>query len=307
VIAALAQSCLDTTLPEQAAAWFDEAIALHVKASPNRGVGDDVLANYYGRRASALADLGRTADAVDSAAGAVIAWGQDQNNRKNALAALQSVLMRSEDLDAYVATLDGEVKKTGLENPTIRKALGQVYAQKSQWEKAAVQLKASLDVQPNDPETQRSLVNAYDKMKQPELAVAQLYMALEVTGHDIALTTELGTRLVKLGDAARAERVHTNLVETMAQESESHEALAKVRESQKRLPEAAEQWQQVVRIRSSEPGGYLGLARVLIAQKDRKGAADVLQKVLGGEWEQRFGDVKAEARSLLKQMDGRSF
>jgi predicted Zn-dependent protease len=306
VIAALAESCLETALPERAAAWFEEAIALHVKASPNRGVGDGVLASYYAKRAGALADLGRTAEAVDSAAGAVVAWGGDQNNRGVALAALKNVLMRAEDLDGYVATLDAEVKKSGLENPTIRKVLGAVYMEKSAWAKAAVQLKEALDVQPNDVETQRSLVMAYDRMKRPDLAVAQLAAALEVTAHDVALASELGGRLVKLGEAPRAERVYTNLVETMAQESESHEALAKVREGQRRLPEAAEQWQQVIRIRSKEPTGYLGLARVLVQQKDRGGAVDVLQKILGGDWESRFGDVKSEARSLLKQAESRS-
>jgi Tfp pilus assembly protein PilF len=307
VIAALAQSCLETTLPEKAVTWFNEAVALHVKSAPNRGVGDGVLSVYYGKLAAALADLGRTPEAVDAAAGAVIAWGNDQNNRNVALAALRDVLARSENLDGYVGLLDAEVKKSGLENPTIRKALGTVYMQKSMWVKAAAQFHASLEVQPNDAETQRSLVTVFDRMKRPDLAVAQLYAALEVTGHDVALTKELGERLVKLGDAARAERVHTNLVETMAQESESHEALARVRENQDRLPDAVEQWEQVVRIRSKEPTGYLGLARVLVRQKDKKGAVEVLQKLLGGEWESRFGDVKAEARSLLKQVDGRSF
>lgn len=306
VVAALAESCLDTGLAEKSAAWFDEAIQLHVKANANRGVGDGVLASYYTKRSSALADLGRTADAVDSAAGAVIAWGADQNSRNIALAALRSVLVHAEDLDGYVAKLDAEVKKSGLENPTIRRVLGSVYVERSAWAKAADQLKEALSVQPNDPETQRALVNVYDRMKRPELAVAQLFAALEVTNHDVALTKELGERLVKLGDAARAERVHTNLVETMAQESESHEALARVRENQQRLPEAAEQWQQVIRIRSQEPTGYLGLARVLVRQKDRKGAVEVLQKVLGGDWEKRFGDVKAEARSLLKQAGERA-
>src|SRR6185369_14783059 len=203
-----------------------------------------------------------------------------ETNRNQAIESLRDVLRRSEDLDAYVAQLDAETKKSGLENPTLRRALGNVYFQKSQWAKAAVQLAISLDVEPNDPETQRLLVQTYDKLKKPELAVAQLAKALEVTNHDVSLTRELGERLTKLGDAARAERVHTNLVETMAQESESHAALAQIRE---------EQWRQVIRIRAAEPTGYLGLARVLVRQKDRDGAQEVLQKLLAGDWEARFG------------------
>ncbi len=307
VIATLAQACLDSGLPAQAADRYAEAIALHVKASPTRGVGDGVLSQYYGQRASALARLGRTAEAVDAAAGAVISWGNDPNSRGHALEALRDVLRRSEDLDGYVAQLDAETRKSGLENPTIRRALGNVWFQKSQWAKAAVQLEISLDVEPNDPETQRQLVQTYDKLKRPELAVAQLTKALEVTNHDVNLTRELGERLTRLGDAARAERVHTNLVETMAQESESHQALAQIREGQKRLPDAAEQWRQVIRIRAAEPTGYLGLARVLVQQKDRDAASEVLQKLIAGSWEERFGDVKAEARELERKLGGRSF
>jgi len=307
VIATLAQACLDSGLPAQAADRYAEAIALHVKASPTRGVGDGVLSQYYGQRASALAGLGRTAEAVDAAAGAVISWGNDPNSRGQALEALRDVLRRSEDLDGYVAQLDAETRKSGLENPTIRRALGNVWFQKSQWAKAAVQLEISLDVEPNDPETQRQLVQTYDKLKRPELAVAQLTKALEVTNHDVNLTRELGERLTRLGDAARAERVHTNLVETMAQESESHQALAQIREGQKRLPDAAEQWRQVIRIRAAEPTGYLGLARVLVQQKDRDAASEVLQKLIAGSWEERFGDVKAEARELERRLGGKSF
>jgi Tfp pilus assembly protein PilF len=307
VIATLAQACLDAALPAQAADRFQEAIDLHVKSAPNRGVGDGVLSTYYARRSSALADLGRTAEAVDAAAGAVLAWGGNQDNRNQAIAALRNVLAQSEDLDAYVAALDAETKKSGLENPTIRRALGNVWFQKKQWAKAAAQLSASLEVEPNDPETQRLLVQTYDKLKQPALAVAQLTRALEVTNHDVGLTRELGERLTKLGDAARAERVHTNLVETMAQESESHEALAKIRESQQRLADAAEQWRQVVRIRAADPTGYLGLARVLVQLKDRAAAREVLEKLITGDWEARFGDVKSEARELERRLGGKSF
>ncbi len=237
----------------------------------------------------------------------MLAWGGNQDNRNQAIAALRNVLAQAEDLDAYVAALDAETKKSGLENPTIRRALGTVWFQKKQWPKAAAQLAASLEVEPNDPETQRLLVQTYDKLRQPALAVAQLTRALEVTNHDVGLTKELGERLTKLGDAARAERVHTNLVETMAQESESHEALAKIRESQQRLADAAEQWRQVVRIRAAEPTGYLGLARVLVQQKDRDAAHEVLQKLIAGDWEARFGDVKAEARELERRLGGKSF
>jgi Flp pilus assembly protein TadD len=113
---------------------------------------------------------------------------------------------------------------------------------------------------------------------------------------------DLASRLARLGDAARAERVHTNMVEMMANESESHQALAEVRSEQRRFADAASEWRQVIRVRSKEPTGYLGLAKALLAAGDRKAAREPLEQLIAGTWEPRFGDVKAEARALLRQL-----
>ena len=301
VIASLAQVSFDTELWDASVAYFGEAIELHAKSAPNRGVGDGTLSTYYGQQARALAQLGRTAEAVDAAAGAVVSWGRRDDQRQQALAALEQVLMQAESLDEYVATLDAETARTGLENPIVRKALGKVWQRKGAWEKAAAQYKASLESAPHDVEARQSLVEVYDRMKRPELAISQLFASMESTGHDVALMRELGRRLTRLGAAERAERVHTNLAEMLPHESESHEALAQVREEQRRFADAADQWRQVVRVRTKEPTGYLGLAKALLAAGDRKSAREPLEKLLGGEWEARFGDVKTEARELLRR------
>ncbi len=304
-IATLAKASFDTDLFDRSVSYYAEAIALHVKAAPNRGVGDGRLAEYYGWQAQALAGLGRTSEAVDAAAGAVVAWGGRSDQRKQALDALEQVLFQAESLDAYAASVDAEVRKSGLENPTIRRALGKVYERKSAWEKAAAQFRAVLEVTPNDVEVHQLLVEVYDVMNQPERAVLQLFSSMEATGHDVTLMRELGRRLVRLGDAARAERVHTNLVEMLPNESESHQSLAEVREQQKHFPDAAEQWRQVIRVRSKEPTGYLGLARALLAAGEKKAAREPLETLIGGTWEERFGDVKAEARELLRRVESR--
>jgi Flp pilus assembly protein TadD len=124
---------------------------------------------------------------------------------------------------------------------------------------------------------------------------------MESSGHDVAMMKDLGKRLERIGDAPRAERVHTNLVEMLPNESESHQALAEIREEERRFGDAAEQWRQVVRVRSQEPTGYLGLARAQLAANDKRGARETLETLLGGKWDARFGDVKAQARDLLRQ------
>jgi predicted Zn-dependent protease len=302
--ATLARACYDTDLFEKAVAHYAEAIELHVKSAPNRGVGDGILPQYYGFQAQALAGLGRTDEAVDAAAGAVIAWGRRDDQRAQALGALEAVLQRAEDLDAYVGRLDAEVAKSGLENPIVRKALGKTWHRRGEWAKAAAQLKAALDVQPNDLEARQLLIEVYDRMKKPELAVAQLFENLESTGHDVALMRELGRRLAKLGATARAERVNTNLAEMLPNESESHQALAEIRDEQRRFADAAEQWRQVIRVRSKEPTGYLGLAKALLAAGEKSAAREPLEHLLSQEWESRFGDVKVEARDLLRRAGG---
>ncbi|MCE9584706.1 MAG: VIT and VWA domain-containing protein, partial [Planctomycetes bacterium] len=69
-MATLGSICLETHLYKQCIAYDDEAIALHVKTAPNRGVGDGILSTYYRDEAGAWSGLGQTDKAVDAAAGA---------------------------------------------------------------------------------------------------------------------------------------------------------------------------------------------------------------------------------------------
>ena len=57
-------------------------------------------------------------------------------NRAQALEALRSILRGCDNLDGYVAKLDAQVAKTGIDNAFVRKALGQVYNQRGQYDKA---------------------------------------------------------------------------------------------------------------------------------------------------------------------------
>ena len=74
-----------------------------------------------------------------------------------------------------------------------------------------------------------------------------------------ALWTALGQRFEDLERFEQAERAFTHLVEISAQESEGHQALARLRESQNRWEEAVQSWRHVVRIRSRDPAGWIEL------------------------------------------------
>ena len=58
-VATLAVACGDSELLDAAVRLWDEAIALHTRTAPNRGVGDGTLARYWREKADVLARLGR--------------------------------------------------------------------------------------------------------------------------------------------------------------------------------------------------------------------------------------------------------
>ena len=294
----------EAKLWQPAADYYGEAIEMHARSAPNRGVGDGTLGPYYQRRSEALSQVGKHVEAIDAAAGAVVAWGAAQEQRKQALAALEEALASATDLDAFTARVEAEVAASGLENPLLRKSIGKAWLQKRQPAKAETQWQAALAAAPDDEEIAQLLVTLYDQLKRPEQAIAALFARLDANGHDVAVMKELGERLQRMEDPARAERVHTQLVEALLGESEGHQALAEVRDGQRRWTDAAEQWRQVARIRATEPTGWLGLAKSLLRAGDRPAAKETIDHLLGTDWDARFGDVKTEARRLLTSPTG---
>ncbi len=302
VIAELAAGCLETRLYADCVDLYREAIALHEKSAPGRGVGDGVLSRYWRDSASALANLGRIDEAVDAAAGAIIAWGGHISERAQDLQRLRDILVSASDLDGYLARLDREVARTGLENPILRKALGQALMDRGRFPQAAEQLRHALDAQPNDAETHDLLVQACDQMNRPELAAQAMLERARLAAHEVELWAKLGDRLSQLEQIAAAERAYTSLIEALPNESEGHHKLAEIRQRQQRWNEAAERWRQVMRVRTKEPTGYLGLARCLMQLERWEEARKVVDQLLSTPWPERFGDVRAETERLLQRI-----
>ncbi|MGD0384415.1 MAG: hypothetical protein ABSA77_12915, partial [Thermoguttaceae bacterium] len=259
-MAALAASCLENQLYERSVEYYKELIPLHQRTQPRRGIGNGTLSDYYGKMAQAYAGLKKTARAVDAACGAIISWGPRIDQRKGALESLKGVLRQSPDLDAYVAELDKQSSDTGLQNPIVRKAVGQIYAEKQQYAKAVAQLNLACELQPNDAETYQQLIDCYDKQGDKAGAIGQLLRAVQLSRRDIKLYQDLGKRYESLGKDKETQRAYTSIVEVLPNESESHALLAEIRQGQNRWPEAAESWRQVAKIRSLEPTGLLKLA-----------------------------------------------
>ena len=298
VIAPIGTVCVETRLFTEGAAHLEEAIALHVKASATRGLGDGTTSHYYTLLSSAYSGLGKTDQAVDASAGAIVSWGRNQQQRQVALNQLEQVLAAAADLDAYVARLDKLVNESGLENPIVRKALGETYLGKGAFGPATLQFRRAAEGQPNDVETHKLLVDALDKAGKPEEALAQLLRSAEISGHDLTIYQQLGKRFEQMGDEGEAARAYTTMVEMSPHESEGHEAYAKVLEAKARWSESIGPWRNVIRVRTKEPGGWLGLANAQINAKEFAGARESVETLRKTDWPARFNDVRAQAEAL---------
>jgi tetratricopeptide (TPR) repeat protein len=314
IAAQLAGSCLENLLLEQAVAYLDEAIKRRTEALNSRTTGDQTIAQYYVDRAYSRAGLKNTKAAVDDAASAIVAWGAagDGISRRNVrtgqyegnvhpLDVLKEVLAQSADLDAYVDELDKIVAAENQDRPIVRRAIADVYFERSAFEKALTQYKLAVELAPNDGAIHAQLVACYDALMMGLQAAEQLFASVELARRDIDLWVKLSERLEKLEQPAEAERARTSLVEILPTESEGHAKLAEIRQGQDRWQDAAYHWQQVARIRKLEPGGLLGLAGAQVHLKDRAAADSSLKEVERTKWPDRFRDELNEKLPKLRE------
>ncbi len=323
----LGWGCLETQLYEPSVGYFREAIAHHQRTRPDRGIGGGTLSHYYEGLAQAYSGLGKIAEAVDAACGAIVSWGPRHDQRAQALDNLKWVLrqqwdhfapfdpfgapsevetgrqFRTDELDAFAIKLDRQAEQTGQENPIVRKALGQIYMESEQFAKAIAQLEIATAVQPNDRQTLEALVECYDRQQDAAGAIDRIFRLLELAPREIALYKQLGQRLSERGDAVQAERAYTSIVEALPEEAESHLMLAEVRQTQDRWAEAVPHWRRAAELRALEPQGLLGLAAALIHLQRRDEAAEALRQLDAQSWPTRFGDIRRQTRPLWQQLD----
>ncbi len=299
VVAGMANVCLECNFLDEAAVLFAEAINLRKRYVT---LNDWTLSHYYNQQADTLAKLGRLDEAVDAAAGAILAWSDSRDERRDALERLVAVLLGAKDLDGWVREFEAELATSKTESALLRRAVGEAWFRRKAWRKAAHHWQAALAVQPHDQATREKLLQAYDKLGDTKAAVASLMAGIAASPFELASYAELGRRLQKAEQTQDAERAFTSLAELKPHQSEGHAQLAEHFMAQKRPAEAAVQWRQVVRIRSDEPPGYLGLAKSLRAAGQLEEAREVLRKLLGQEWDERFGDVHGEALRILSGM-----
>ena len=298
--AALAASALEARLAPRAATWIENALQMRREAGGGAGP-DATLSEWYQILARARSLLGETDAAVQAASAAVVAWGRTNDQQSQALVTLKEVLAQAKDLDAWVVRYDAEVATSGVDAPVLRKALGALFLERGRNAPAAVQLRAARELDPLDAETHGMLVRALDASGDAAGALEALLASVRMAPKNLDAYPDLAQRFFRAGDAAQAERAKTSLVEAVPSEPDGYRALAKIREANGKWALAARLWGRVTDVRPKEPEGWLELGRTETEAGDKVAARAALQHVLDGTWDERFGDVKAEAAKRLER------
>jgi tetratricopeptide (TPR) repeat protein len=298
-VAALAQACFNCQLYSDAVTYYNFAIKQHQRTAPNQGIGDGTLSSYYQQLAAAHAALHQTAEAVDAASSAIVSWGADYGSRQNAVHSLQNVLGQAQDLDQYVAAHDAKVEEFKQDSPILRKAIGNVYKERSNLAAAARNYELALELAPGDSEIYAALLQCYDQLERKEDAVGLVLAQIDVESHNLALYNDLARRLAD--DPARAERAATSIVEASPLEAENQQALAELRGTQDRWADAVRHWGRAAELRALEPSGLLGLADAQLRAGDKAAAQETLKKLQMKDWPARFDDLLNQKLPELRQ------
>jgi predicted Zn-dependent protease len=299
-IATLASSLLTAEMTPRAAELFQEAITLRTRALNSRTLNDQTLSNWYQQLAHTYSRLKKTSAAVEAASAGILCWGSTHQHRTEAVSTLEQVLSQATDLPEYIKQLDTEAAKTGRDSPLLRKQLGKVLKQRAKYEDAVAQLRLAKELQPNDREVYQMLVECFDALQRPAEGTKELLARLDVDRHDLKLYEQLAERL--RDDEAMSERALTNIIEAAPNEAENHQALAKIREKQKRWDEAIQHWQEVAELRRLEPTGLLGLAAAQIHGKHPDDARKTIEQLRKTEWPIRFNDAMRAIPDLERQL-----
>ncbi len=296
-----ARVCVEIGHLKQGIGYLEEAINLHQRNAPNRGIGDGLLSQYYAELGIAYGRIGNTEKAVDAAAAAIVNWGPRHDQRRHAVDNLNSVVASAKGIEDYIKLLDKKLAKTGEDSPIIRKAIGMRFLNEQKHKAAIEQYRLALELSPYDREVHQSLLKCFDQLNDPQGAIDQILSQIDFDRHNLQLYVDLAKRAKD--NPELGERAATSIVESSPNEAESHQALAKLREEQTQWDAAISHWERVAELRKLEPTGLLGLGNAQIQAKkwtDAKASIRTLQRT---EWPARFNNIESQTRELDRKID----
>jgi tetratricopeptide (TPR) repeat protein len=200
-------------------------------------------------------------------------------------------------------TLEEQVEETGLENPTVRRALVRVLVDRGLPDAALVQVRKALESAPDDPELWDLLVEIHREAGRTAEAAAARVGACRARPVEFACWSEAAALYESAGDAAASERALTTIVESAPDEADAHEALALALQDQGRWLDALGRWRVVVRLRQTSPAGYLGMALAALEAQLRDEADSALDHILSRVWPKVFEDVVRQALEIREGLE----
>ncbi len=296
IIAMLAHVAESARIATEAIRLYGEAINLRTRTHASRS--DETLSGYYEKQSKMYFELGRIKEAVDAAVGAIVTGAGSRRRLSQSVNQLQAVLTGAPDLTVYVALFEAEVAESRIENPILRHAIGAAFVARSDVASAIPHLVVAVELDENNSDYHRSLINAYDALGDYDRAIEATTRLATIETRDLQLLRDLGDRLTRLERSAEAERAYSALVEATPNESEGHTALAEVREEQKNFRSGNRHWREVTRIRSLEPTGYYRLAKGLITVGEYDEAREVIEQLRTTEWPEEFGSQHGNVLEL---------
>jgi tetratricopeptide (TPR) repeat protein len=111
-------------------------------------------------------------------------------------------------------------------------------------------------------------------------AISSFQAALQLDAKDYEARFNLAVALIKRGDRTRAAQELRAVITEKPDSATAHHALGSLLEAEKKLPEAATEYQAVLRADPHFPLGAVDLARVLVTQKKFEDAIAVLEEAL---------------------------
>lgn len=279
---------------------YREAITMSFAGRKNRWTPDWTLGEWHRALAGVQSRLGKTIDAMDSAAAAIVLWAPWVEQRNDAMGTLYKVISDARDLAAVTGHVDAQVAATGLENPILRKVLGRVLAAKGQYSAALAQFGLAMLAAPEDTELFDLAVDAAVANKDWAAAERLLRARIAERPLEIAPYQRLSRMLEReLANPTEAHRVATTMAEVSPNEVAGQSALGMWYLERARHEESMGRWEQVIRIKTDDPVGYLGKLRTLIRSGKHTEASTLARELTARKWPETVTDDVAE---LVKQV-----
>jgi len=263
---------------------------------------ESYIQNYSSASAEALIMTGKLNEGVDRFLEGYVRLPRNSYNRVNLAGQLLKALKNAGKLEGFIASYEEEVKKTGLEKPHLRVTFGHHFANLKNDREALKHYRVAADFLLGDIgvlQNVRDLAKKLRDRKNTEWALKKLCAA---DPKNAQRYREFGRFLEETEGKAVAMKAYSMMVEALPTEAASHRLLGDIYWDRWLPKKAVREYRYVVKYRPEEPRGYWRLVEMLTKTGATGEARDILKNMLEMEWEQRFGNVKQNAKRRLENL-----